>query len=72
MDRLTRSVEVEFRIKEDGRVEFAVKGAAGSSCLDVAQAFEQLGEVVETRKTSEYYERGAGAEVSLNRARGDR
>lgn len=47
---------LEFIIYPDGRVKEKVTGIVGSSCAEVTAAIEeQLGRVVSTEKTSEYY-----------------
>lgn len=63
-----RSVEVEIRIREDGQVVVSVKGAPGSQCLDVAQAFEALGEVTAKERTSEFYASGSTTSVTTRRS----
>ena len=48
---------LEFVIYPDGRVKEMVTGISGSSCQEVTAAIEaQLGRVVSTEKTSQYYE----------------
>jgi hypothetical protein len=47
---------LEFIIYPDGRVKETVTGIVGSSCQEVTSAIEQqLGTVLEQKKTSEYY-----------------
>jgi len=47
---------LEFTIYPDGRVKEKVTGIVGSSCAEVTAAIEaQLGQVVSTEKTSEYF-----------------
>jgi len=47
---------LEFIIHPDGRVEEKVTGMVGNSCTEVTEAIEaQLGEVVSTELTSEYF-----------------
>ena len=47
---------LEFVIHPDGRVEETVTGIKGKSCEEVTAAIEaQLGRVVETRKSSEFF-----------------
>lgn len=47
---------LEFIIYPDGRVQEKVTGIIGSSCAEVTAAIEaQLGRVVSSEKTSEYY-----------------
>jgi Protein of unknown function (DUF2997) len=49
---------LEFIIYPDGRVKETVTGIVGSSCQEVTAAIEaQLGQVVSTENTSEYYDR---------------
>lgn len=47
---------LEFIIYPDGRVQEKVTGVIGSSCAEVTAAIEaQLGQVMTTEQTSEYY-----------------
>ncbi|ACB53000.1 conserved hypothetical protein [Crocosphaera subtropica ATCC 51142] len=47
---------LEFIIYPDGRVKETVTGIIGSSCQEVTAAIEaQLGRVLSTEKTSQYY-----------------
>ena len=47
---------LEFIIYPDGRVKETVTGIMGSSCQEVTKAIEaQLGRVISTEKTSQYY-----------------
>ena len=47
---------LEFIIYPDGRVKETVTGIMGSSCQEVTKAIEaQLGRVISTQKTSQYY-----------------
>ncbi|MDB9313621.1 DUF2997 domain-containing protein [Spirulina sp. CS-785/01] len=47
---------LEFIIYPDGRVQEKVTGIVGASCAEVTAAIEeQLGTVLSTEKTSEYY-----------------
>lgn len=47
---------LEFIIYPDGRVKETVTGIVGKSCQEVTKAVEaQLGRVISTEKTSEYY-----------------
>ena len=48
-------------IDEEGNVTFEVKGIKGPGCERALEPFEKLGQVVEDRKTPEYYQ----AEVSI-------
>ncbi|MBF2057803.1 MAG: DUF2997 domain-containing protein [Cyanobacterium sp. T60_A2020_053] len=48
---------LEFIIYPDGRVKEKVTGIEGKSCAEVTAAIEaQLGIVVSSQKTSEYYQ----------------
>ena len=48
---------LEFVIYPDGRVKEMVTGIIGSSCQEVTAAIEaQLGRVISTENTSEYYQ----------------
>ncbi len=47
---------LEFIIYPDGRVKETVTGIIGSSCQEVTAAIEaQLGRVISTEKTAEYF-----------------
>jgi hypothetical protein len=47
---------LEFIIHPNGRVEEKVTGIVGASCAEVTAAIEaQLGQVVSTQKTSEFF-----------------
>lgn len=47
---------LEFIIYPDGRVKETVTGIVGKSCKEVTEAIEaQLGKVISTEKTSEYF-----------------
>ncbi len=47
---------LEFVIYPDGRVQEKVTGIVGVSCAEVTAAIEaQLGQVVSTEQTSEYF-----------------
>lgn len=49
--------ELEFIIHPDGRVEERVRGIKGTDCQSVtAEINKQLGEVIETKPTSEMFE----------------
>jgi hypothetical protein len=54
---------LEFVIYPDGRVEEKVTGISGRNCTEVTAAIEaQLGRVVETQTTAEFF---AEADVAL-------
>jgi len=49
--------EITFTIDEDGAVQFEVSGVKGPQCLEITKELEkELGDVVDQRKTAEYYE----------------
>lgn len=49
--------EITFTIDEDGSVQFEVTGVKGPRCLEITKELEkELGDVMEQRKTGEYYE----------------
>ena len=48
--------EIEFLIKEDGTIEYTIKGVKGAACEDISSFFADLGQVESERKTPEYYE----------------
>jgi hypothetical protein len=54
---MAQKIEVEVEIGRDGEVQLRVKGVKGKGCVDVAKALEQaVGEVLERKPSSEYYE----------------
>ena len=60
--------QIKVTINEDGsNIEFEVGGIAGTSCKDITQQFQEaLGQVVDEKKTSEYYEIPIDMEVNIN------
>jgi hypothetical protein len=49
--------ELEIVIEPDGTTHIHVKGIRGARCLDVTRKIEEeLGEVIDRKYTSEYYE----------------
>jgi hypothetical protein len=49
--------ELEIVIEPDGTTRIHVKGIRGARCLDVTRRIEEaLGEVIDRKYTSEYYE----------------
>lgn len=56
---------LEFVIYPDGRVQEKVTGIIGASCAEVTAAIEaQLGRVVSTQQTSEYFAQAQTVEQS--------
>lgn len=56
---------LEFVIYPDGRVQEKVTGIIGASCAEVTAAIEaQLGRVVSTEQTSEYFAQAQTVEQS--------
>ena len=54
---------ITANIDEEGNVTFEVKGIKGPGCERALEPFEKLGQVVEERKTPEYYQAEAGIGV---------
>jgi hypothetical protein len=49
--------ELEIVIEPDGTTRIHVKGIRGARCLDVTRKIEEeLGDVIDRKYTSEYYE----------------
>jgi len=58
--------EMEIEIDRDGKVNIKVKGVQGADCLEFSQFLEEaLGETVEQELTSEYYQRPAPTETTV-------
>lgn len=56
---------LEFVIYPDGRVQEKVTGIIGASCAEVTAAIEaQLGRIVSTEQTSEYFAQAQTVEQS--------
>ena len=51
-----QSQEIEFLIRQDGTVEYTIKGVKGAVCEDISALFSDLGQIESERKTPEYYE----------------
>jgi len=51
---------ITVNIDEQGNVSLEVKGIKGAGCEKVLRPFEQLGKVVEEKKTAEYYQAEVG------------
>jgi len=55
--------EIKIRIGKDGKFKLAVNGMKGSICKDLTKGLEKaLGQVVESKATSEMYEQQATLE----------
>jgi hypothetical protein len=62
--------EMEIEIGRDGKVNIKVKGVQGVECLEFSQFLEEaLGETVEQELTSEYYQRPASTETTVQQTR---
>ncbi|MBM4387781.1 MAG: DUF2997 domain-containing protein [Deltaproteobacteria bacterium] len=50
-------MEIDIQISPDGKVTFGVKGVKGKKCKELTKFLEEeLGEVLNTQLTSEYYQ----------------
>ncbi|AFZ48085.1 hypothetical protein Cyast_2135 [Cyanobacterium stanieri PCC 7202] len=57
---------LEFIIYPDGRVKEKVTGIVGKSCEEVTRAIEeQLGVVISSQKTSDYYQQKLESENQI-------
>lgn len=55
--------EIIVKIQPDGKIVVQTKGYQGAECLDASKAIEEaLGEVGETKYTTEFYEETVGVE----------
>ncbi len=58
---------LEFVIYPDGRVEERVTGIKGASCAEVTAAIEsQLGRVISTEQTSDYFAQTSQQQASVS------
>ena len=58
--------EILISIDPDGNVTLKVEGVSGPECIDFTKFLEdELGDVTERLKTSEYYESAANVEESI-------
>jgi hypothetical protein len=57
--------EIEVEIFPDGRVEYRIRGVAGSGCESISALLEQLGRVVESERTAEYYEKNPDEHIHI-------
>jgi hypothetical protein len=54
---MAKKRDIVISIGADGKVEIEVEGVAGPDCLDFTKFLEEeLGEVTERGRTSEYYQ----------------
>ena len=68
---MAEKVEIEAVINLEGEVELTIKGLRGDGCEDIARALEDaLGEVVERKKTPEYYQAQAQQRGQRHQGRG--
>jgi len=59
---------IEITITEDGEIQSKVKGVLGPDCEGILDFLEELGDVVEHRRTSDYYRRqttGTGRRLTV-------
>jgi len=49
--------KIKVLIKEDGSLEYDVKGVKGKTCKDITKFIDTLSNIKETKNTNEYYER---------------
>ncbi|MBV7338898.1 DUF2997 domain-containing protein [Chloroflexi bacterium TSY] len=61
-----QSQEIEILVHPDGTIEYTIKGIKGSSCESVSALLEQLGELQSEERTSEYYEYGNDAHITIS------
>ena len=59
--------DIEIEILPDGNVEYTIKGVQGSSCENISELLEQLGEVELEERTGEYYERDNKTNLRVGR-----
>jgi hypothetical protein len=48
--------EIEVEIRPDGSIAFGVKGVPGRKCRDISKFLDELGLVVASDNTSEYFQ----------------
>ncbi len=58
--------EIEIQVHPDGNVEYTIKGVKGSRCGDISALLELIGSVESEEKTSEFYEYGDDAHISIS------
>lgn len=59
--------DIEIEILPDGNVEYTIKGIRGSSCENISELLEQLGQVEHEERTGEYYERDNESNLHVSR-----
>lgn len=47
--------EIEIAIGPDGKVEYTIKGVAGSACESISALLEQIGRVESSERTADWY-----------------
>lgn len=47
---------IDVMITEDGEIKATVQGIQGSACADISKFLDQLGKVVEDKKTPDFYQ----------------
>jgi len=57
--------EIEVEIFPDGRVEYRIRGVAGSGCESISALLEQLGKVEKQERTGEYFEDDTHVDVTV-------
>jgi hypothetical protein len=57
--------EIEVEIFPDGKVEYRIRGVAGSGCESISALLEQLGRVEESERTTEYYEKEPDEQIHI-------
>lgn len=58
--------EIDIQVHPDGSVEYTIKGIKGIRCEDISALLEQLGNVEKEEKTSEFYDYGEDAHISIS------
>ena len=54
-------------IDSTGAIQYEVKGVKGRKCTDLTKAIDQLANVVETKKTAEFYQAATEAQRVQNK-----
>jgi len=61
--------EIHFLIDREGNIQSSIKGIKGSSCSAIAEALNDLGQVIAQQPTNEFYEPCNSSKLSLDLAR---
>jgi hypothetical protein len=56
---------IEIVIQPDGSFEAAVLGVEGSACSEISKFLDELGDVTEDRKTTDYYKKPSQATIKV-------